>query len=419
MDLIPNFEEVLIMSGKHLSIWAVLSPAMVCAWLFLSAACSNVELEEGSLVLDVSSPPGVKTLLPGTSMVPDSYDFHGAGPEGKTFDASSRTLPTTVKRLAYGYWKIAVNVKNDGANVIGMGEADVNVQTGLSQSVSIASKPVDGYGTLDLTVLWPAADVVSPGLAGTVTPWNGSPIVLAFELDPLAAGKATVKKQYVPTGYHTLSVKLLDGGTAVMGAVETVRIVKDGVTAGTFEFQKVNKPGGSVAIDVTQLTADPLTVSMSGQAAELQVGQTMTVRGAVSGYAGACVYRWYLNGEQVSTTQAYTVGAGLTAGQYRLDLVAVSSDGTRSGSCSHLFAVEDPAQVTLEWDPNAEPDISGYRLHYGPSSGNYRASVDVGAVTAYTITGLDRNATYYIAATAYNAAGSESAYSNEVVFASN
>jgi hypothetical protein len=392
---------------------------MACAWLFLSVACSNVELEEGSLVLDVTSPPGVKTLLPGISLVPDSYDFHGAGPGESTFDANGKILPLTVKKLSFGQWKITVNVKNADATVISTGETSVNLQTGVSQSVTITCKPVDGYGILDLTVLWIPADVQSPSLVSEITPWSGSPIPIPFTLDPLVAGRATAKKENVPSGYHTLTVKLLDNGIPVMGAVETVRIVKDGVTSGTFEFTKVNNPGGSVSITTSPLVTDPLAVSMSGQTSELLLGQTMTVRALVTGYTGTCTYGWFVNGEPKSSAQSCTLGSDLPLGTYRLDLVVIASDGLRSGSCSHIFTVSEPAQVTLMWDPNTETDLSGYKLHYGVSSGNYVSSVDVGNLTNYTITGLTRNTTYYIAATAYSTAGLESDYSNEVVFASN
>jgi hypothetical protein len=390
-----------------------------CAWLFLSAACSNVGLEEGSLVLDVTSPPGVKTLLPGISMVPDSYDFHGAGPGGNNFDVNSRTLPATVRNLSYGQWRLTVNVKNSTGIVIATGEAIADVKTGVSQTVSITSRQVEGYGILELTVIWTPDDVQSPSLSGTLTPWNGSPIPIDFTFDPLVAGKATARKETLPSGYHTLTVKLLDNGTAVMGAVETVRIVDDGVTTGMFEFLKANKPGGSVEINVTVPASDPLAVSMSGQTAEMAAGQAMTVRGVVTGYTGTCTYSWYVNGDPKSSLQSFIVGSDLAPGYYRLDLVVVNSDGTRSGSCSHLFTVYEPAQVTLVWDQNAESDLSGYKLHYGPSSGNYTASVDVGNLTSYTLTGLARNSTYYIAATAYNTAGMESGYSNEVAFATN
>jgi hypothetical protein len=72
--------------------------------------------------------------------------------------------------------------------------------------------------------------------------------------------------------------------------------------------------------------------------------------------------------------------------------------------------------VTLAWDPNVEPDIAGYKLHYGWSSGVYEITVDVGSVTTYQLTGLECNDLYRIAATAYDTYDNESDFSNEVVF---
>ncbi|RPJ13631.1 MAG: hypothetical protein EHM37_07060, partial [Deltaproteobacteria bacterium] len=80
-----------------------------------------------------------------------------------------------------------------------------------------------------------------------------------------------------------------------------------------------------------------------------------------------------------------------------------------------LFSVMARAEtVTLAWDPNSEPDLAGYRLHYGAASGNYTHSIDVGNVTLYAIDGLSSGQTYYFAATAYNSDGKQSGYSNEV-----
>ena len=61
------------------------------------------------------------------------------------------------------------------------------------------------------------------------------------------------------------------------------------------------------------------------------------------------------------------------------------------------------------------PELGGYNLHWGPSSGNYTSSVDVGSQTTYNVTGLTEGQTYYFAVTAYDNAGTlESAPSNEV-----
>lgn len=72
--------------------------------------------------------------------------------------------------------------------------------------------------------------------------------------------------------------------------------------------------------------------------------------------------------------------------------------------------------VTLEWDANVEPDVVGYKLHYGTASGVYFTSVDAGNATTAEVPGLIANFTYYFAVTAYNTEGLESPPSNEVVF---
>lgn len=72
------------------------------------------------------------------------------------------------------------------------------------------------------------------------------------------------------------------------------------------------------------------------------------------------------------------------------------------------------AAFTLEWDPNTETNIAGYRLYYGTASRTYEARIEVGNVTTYRVTGLLDGVTYYLAVTAYDQQGRESGYSNEV-----
>ena len=79
---------------------------------------------------------------------------------------------------------------------------------------------------------------------------------------------------------------------------------------------------------------------------------------------------------------------------------------------SLLVATPALASVVLAWD--AVAGAAGYVLHYGSSPGSYTWRVDVGNGTTYTIGGLAEGATYYFAATAYDAARAESAYSNSV-----
>ena len=65
------------------------------------------------------------------------------------------------------------------------------------------------------------------------------------------------------------------------------------------------------------------------------------------------------------------------------------------------------ADINLAWDPNSESNLAGYRIYYGPSSGNYTAAINLGNQTTYTVTGLAVG-TYSFVVTAYNTLGMES-----------
>jgi hypothetical protein len=71
---------------------------------------------------------------------------------------------------------------------------------------------------------------------------------------------------------------------------------------------------------------------------------------------------------------------------------------------------------TLEWDPNPESDIAGYRVYRGTTSGNYTVQVDVGNDTTYEPQGVDWSVPQYFVVTAYNTGDLESEPSDEAVW---
>ena len=75
------------------------------------------------------------------------------------------------------------------------------------------------------------------------------------------------------------------------------------------------------------------------------------------------------------------------------------------------------SQITIAWDSNAQPEVVGYKLYYGTSSGQYSGTFDVSNQTAGTLSGLQAGAAYFFAATAYDVHGNQSNYSAEVSFA--
>lgn len=84
--------------------------------------------------------------------------------------------------------------------------------------------------------------------------------------------------------------------------------------------------------------------------------------------------------------------------------------------CFSLSPINSLAgQANLAWDPpEISTDATGYMVHYGTASGTYSQGIDVGNTTSYTVYNLTDGQKYYFAATAYNASGYQSVYSNEV-----
>jgi hypothetical protein len=71
--------------------------------------------------------------------------------------------------------------------------------------------------------------------------------------------------------------------------------------------------------------------------------------------------------------------------------------------------------ATVQWNPNPESDIAGYKLSYGTQTGVYTTSVDVGNVTTWNLT-LTPGTRYFVVLQAYNTGGLYSPYSAEVIY---
>ena len=74
------------------------------------------------------------------------------------------------------------------------------------------------------------------------------------------------------------------------------------------------------------------------------------------------------------------------------------------------------ASVTLAWDPNSDPNVSGYKVYYGPDSGTYPFVINAGNKTTQLVANLQHGTTYYFAVTAYNVQGLESDFSGEIPY---
>ncbi len=92
--------------------------------------------------------------------------------------------------------------------------------------------------------------------------------------------------------------------------------------------------------------------------------------------------------------------------------------------CFHLFLIlvvlaflpglSMAGSATLNWQPNTESDLGGYRVYYGTSSRTYGPPLNVNTTTTCTLSDLSEGAAYYFAVTAFDTAGNESGFSTEV-----
>ena len=72
--------------------------------------------------------------------------------------------------------------------------------------------------------------------------------------------------------------------------------------------------------------------------------------------------------------------------------------------------------VVLAWDPSNGTNVVGYNIYYGYTSRVYSVKVNTGNVTNTTVILPYWDTNYFFVATAYNVSGTESVFSNEIVY---
>jgi hypothetical protein len=116
-------------------------------------------------------------------------------------------------------------------------------------------------------------------------------------------------------------------------------------------------------------------------------------------------------GLRLSVIKKFSAGA-------KREVIKMASRNTIVAFCiffSFIFScAAHAAQVTLAWDRNTQPGITGYKVYWGPHASEFPYSMDVGDVTTYTVTGLVSGETVCFAATDYTDSELESGYSNVV-----
>ena len=300
---------------------------------------SGIAADEGALRISIGTGTSAgRSILPDINMDPVEYQISGSGPEGAVFETSTTGGDTFINSLAIGEWLISVTALNTEGVRIGYGESIVIIEGSKLVSVAINIQPLTGTGTLTLSVIWPDAEVTDPGLTALLTDSGGATQSLIFNM---GTGTAEYSNNAIAAGYYTLSLQLSEGEDVLAGVVDTVRIVQDAETVGTYSFTDLNHPTGDVDIIVIVDLDAPLEVTVTGAVDILSYGTDMTVQILIANPGDDIInYQWYLNGGFIGSGETLTFGMDLRRGTYRLDGVAITADGERSGSAFHIFPVE-------------------------------------------------------------------------------
>ncbi len=87
------------------------------------------------------------------------------------------------------------------------------------------------------------------------------------------------------------------------------------------------------------------------------------------------------------------------------------------GMLCSMATLAEAGDVAFRWNSNGEPDLAGYRLHYGNSpraQASYAQTVPINNRNATTWQLTLPDGVYYFGLTAVDLAGNESGFSNEV-----
>jgi len=283
---------------------------------------------------------------------------------------------------------------------------------------------------------------VSPTPPPSINPVIGaSPISLSFTAQQGGANPATQAITISNAGGGTLSwsasasmawLSLSPASGTGTGAV-TLSAVTGTLTVGTYSGMiTLSAPSATtVTVPVTltvaaapAIGASPAALSFTAtQGAANPTAQSVTISntGGTLSWTASDNAAWLTltpaSGSGAGTLTASVNTAGLATGTYN-GTITVAATGATSQTASVTLTVNAPASssATLTWNANTDNDLAGYKVYRATASGAYGAPVAtlIGNVTNYFAMGLQVGTTYFFVVTAYDNAGNESVFSNEV-----
>ena len=331
------------------------------------------ERELGVIRVNIAAQMGEKTIQPTLDMSIASYEITLSGPGGPVSDmVPVAENSATFLSLEPGEWTVTVNAKNDDdpAMIIATDSETATVEGGQTAVVDITVVPVVGEGTLQISLSWPDGVVASPALQAVLTPVEGAAadISALFVIDTTGTPDSASYSGSWSTGYYTLSLDLLDGGTTAWRREHAVRIVEGQTSVGDYLLSETAfRQTATIQVNLASEMNNPYTISFTGVQADITPSEDMTVELSLDPTDTLDSIRWYLNGTLLAETgSSITIGPSgviVSEGSYWLDVMV--GKGTMVSSKGAEFTVSLPPPVgTQKWAFTA-----GGRLVSSPAIG--------------------------------------------------
>lgn len=335
----------------------ILFTALTLCASFLLIGCPELGQNRGALVLEFDSDMEEKSIEVQTSVDITRYKIYGEGPEGETFEALGVTGSThTQLGLVPGSWTIQVIGVNDSQVELSKGTKILNIEERKTAYASIICRPLEGEGTVSLTITWPASEVSTPridawiqsvyDLRDEVARTEDNKITLV--LGPgTAAGTKNVQAETCVVG-----IALYDDygeGKLVWSTMESPRIYHGQTSAGTWNLSAADISSiesGGININVESFVDERLEVQIN--ATVTQSAEGVIVRTAPTISSNSYEFIWYLDGVRLNDRYLHTtIGPVIGPGSHTLTLLAFNwgLGEYYSGIDNVRFTVEEPTEA--------------------------------------------------------------------------
>jgi len=300
-----------------------------------------------------------------------------------------------------------------------LGSLGVGTHTGTITLSAPGAQPVAISVTLSVTPA-PTSITLSPssltytGVSGGSNPANQSVNVTANGTWTASVNAAWLKLNTTSgSGNGTIiaSVDLgnvstqINNATISVTAGSTTRTI--GVTL-TLTSGSLTLSSNSLAFTATQGLANPASKAIAVQASGSWTATKTAAWLSLSQTSGAA------NG----TITANVDTSKAIQGENQATVTVTSGGTIKTVTITLTLNAPSSSSATLTWKANSETDLAGYKVYRSTISGRYDQGNVIamlrGNVTSYQATGLEFGKTYFFVVTAFDIAGNESGYSNEV-----